>query len=55
MTDTFETVHPHASDENPSTDANRRGPSKQATHPLAIGRVQPPGVSVDGFVREFLE
>ncbi|MFX0539115.1 glycogen/starch/alpha-glucan phosphorylase [Ornithinimicrobium sp. Y1847] len=54
MTDTFETVK-HYSDESPSTDANRRGPSFPATHDLAVAPVKSPPETVDGFVKEFLE
>ena len=37
MTDTFDTFKPYVSDENPSSDANRRGPSFPASHDLAVG------------------
>lgn len=42
MTDTFDTFKPYVSDENPSSDANRRGPSSPVTHDLASGPVQSP-------------
>ncbi len=55
MTDTFDTFKPYVSDENPSCDANRRGPSFPASHDLAVGPVQSPPPTVDGFVQEFLK
>ncbi|WP_235950413.1 glycogen/starch/alpha-glucan phosphorylase [Phycicoccus flavus] len=42
------------SDESPSTDARRIGPSFKANHPLASGPVVQPAPTVDGFVEAFL-
>lgn len=46
---------PVITDESPSSDANRRGPSFEPTHELAVGPVTSPPATVDGFVREFLD
>lgn len=46
---------PVSTDESPSSDANRRGPSFEPTHELAVGPVTSPPATVDGFVREFLD
>ncbi|WP_022925768.1 glycogen/starch/alpha-glucan phosphorylase [Serinicoccus marinus] len=47
--------HPVITDESPSADANRRGPSFEASHELATGPVTSPPRTVEGFVREFLD
>ncbi len=45
---------PLVSDESPSTDARRVGPTFRASHPLANGPVVQPTPTVDGFVETFL-
>jgi starch phosphorylase len=42
------------SDESPSTDARRIGPTLRTSHPLATGPVVQPPATVDGFVEAFL-
>ncbi len=46
--------NPVMSDESPSTDARRIGPSFRSAHALASGPVVQPAATVDGFVEAFL-